>query len=167
MRAQTKSAMYQCLLLLVLTGCILTYCLLVHGPSDRTVMTRIFVGIASISLIFCAVVLYSRARLLRSQSSTAQVPVYLVTGRLMGGKLEEHHRPLPVCTDFFWVEGKILDDHDEKNICSICLGEVVLCEEKHTVGKSVCCGSLFHKPCTQQYWESIAEVRCPNCRFEP
>ena len=128
-------------------------------------MTRIFVGIASISLIFCAVVLYSRARLLRRQSSsTAQVPVYLVTGRLVGEKVEEHQRALPDSTDFFWVqdEGKI---HAEKNMCSICLGEVVLCDEKHRVGKSVCCGSLFHKPCIQQYWESIAEVRCPNCRF--
>jgi len=159
MRAQTKSALYQGLLLVVLTGCILAYCLLVQGPSDRTVMTRLFVGIGSMSLIFFAVVLYSRARILRraSRQHLHAPPMYIVAGQVV--------RWQPPClpqSNSFWA---MESSETEKNICSICLADAVLGDEKPLSRKSNCCGSLFHTQCTQQYWESIREVRCPNCRF--
>lgn len=154
-----KSAIYQGLLLLVLTGCIVAYCLLVHGPSEKTVMTRIFVGIASISLIFCAVVLYSRARFLRRQHTHRAV--YFVTGRVVNSN---SCIALP-CSESFWNPS--MNKAEECNICSICLGEAIVSSQDETsTGKSACCGSLFHKNCTHEYWKSIGEVRCPNCRFQ-
>lgn len=106
-------------------------------------------GIASGALLFlCLLFLLMMKR--RRQTRRA----ILVTGVVVGSCAIDDTQ--------FWSTEQSGMCYD--GICSVCLGSP---EPNILSGRCKCCNSFFHKQCLRSYWESVNDVLCPNCRFNP
>ena len=153
-----KQTIFQAVLVLVAVGAVIAYALLVPSRTESSLYTRLLIGAGAVGMILCAVALYSRAR----RVTYSRTGVVLISGRVVepsrrrpaGGKsmLDWAH------TVAFWQERPMAADED--SICSICL-----CGVKDSNSVSSCCKSRFHRPCVEGYWDTVGEIRCPNCRF--
>lgn len=133
---------------------VIAYALLVPSKSDRSVLSRLCIAAAAIGMVCCGFYLYNRATVL------ARRRVYVVTGRVVAAK------ELPPVSseqvEAFWKKSSNRSSESDQ-LCSICISAV----DSGDARPSACCNSVFHKDCITCYWDSLGQVRCPNCRHEP
>ena len=127
------------------------YCVLESSGKKRPDWIR--VGIASLAMAFLCVSFFAFAKSYRERRR-----IYLVT--IHGGEL----KPPIDLTGYekftFWNLDS--DDKPAEEICSICLAGA----SEEDCGRTKCCHSFLHKECAKNYWKSINEVVCPNCRHQ-